>query len=190
MGGRGRRGGAVGGWGWREEEVVPDLTGAPLEVLRGCVLRAIGWSALAGVILGAGHVALTVALLAVTHFPNRLALPGGEVRFFVLFGALQGAIAGLAVGVANGLVLGAVMLGRIVPRCRARRYRRLLGLVGATTTLLGLWGGRLLLGMPTLMGAGPAETAIGMVLAGLGGWWVGDRVARWYIGETIGWDRE
>jgi hypothetical protein len=60
----------------------------------------------------------------------------------------------------------------------------------AVIAVLGVWGGRQLIGLPyPLLAGGAGDHIIGLAGACLGGWWVGDRVARWYIAETAGWNQ-
>ena len=57
-----------------------------------------------------------------------------------------------------------------------------------TATEIGL--AYLLLPVPgEFRAAGYASTILTLLTAGLGGWWVGNRVASWYITETLGWDQ-
>jgi hypothetical protein len=172
---------------YREEEVEPGLMNDPLGLLRGCLLRAIGWSVLAGTVLGAGA---TILMAVRGYSVGVLTTSASWVGGMTIIGAAQGAILGLVVGVASGLAIAAVTLVDVVTRRRVRWYRHLVGAVGAVVTVLGVWGGRQFFGVPfPLLVAGPGELVLGLALAGLGGWWVGDRVARWCIAETAGWDQ-
>lgn len=179
----------MGDWRRHEEETGRDLPHDPLALLRQCIPRAVGWSTLAGLLVGAGYVALPI--FQYSSAKELIASGDNWMTAIVVLGAGPGAIIGLVVGIANGLVLTAVILVSSVRHWRTRWYRRLLGAVGAVTTLLGLWGERQLFGVPYLLpAAGPSHVIVALVLAGLGGWWVGTRLARWYITETLSWDQE
>ena len=171
-------------WRWHEEEVGPDLTSDPLALLRGCILRAIGWSVVVGVLVGVGYVVLPIFRYASAGS----LITSVDIVGMMGAGAVPGAIIGLMVGIANGLVLAVVTLISFV---RLRCYRAFFGIVSTVTTLLSLWVDRLVLGVPYVVpAAGPGHVIVALVLAGLGGWWVGDRLAQWYVTATLGWDRE
>lgn len=166
-------------WRWREKEVEPDN---PLALLRGCLLRTIGWLTLAGLLLGTGYI----AVMALLRLSAGSRLPGGTLGYFIGAGMLQGAITGLVAGITTALALAApVLISNALGR-PIRRSRLLFGTIGAICTVLVVWGGQRLFGVPyPLLAAGPGDVTLGLALAGLGGWWVGDRVARWYLSETI-----
>jgi hypothetical protein len=166
-------------WCWLEEEAAPDLAHDRAAVVRGCLVRAIGWAIAAGGVLGGGYVALQLPL-------RPQGLPGGTPLVFLVLGMAQGAGAGLAVGAASGLAFAALTLAAGAA-LRARGYRPLLGAVGAGIAVLATWAGRQALGWPyPLLAAGPADLLLGLALAGLDGGWVGDRVARWYVAGMAG----
>jgi hypothetical protein len=162
---------------WREEDLDPPPATSPLDLIRGCLQRAVGWSILAGIVLGGGYVAV--------QLPFRpYGLPGGTPLVFLFLGTAQGFAAGLAVGVMCGIVFAVPVLAVGAPH-RVRGYRPLLGLAGAGIAALYVWTMRLTTGWPyPYLASGPGDHLLGVLLAGLGGWWVGDRVARWRIREA------
>lgn len=167
-------------WRWREEDVGPDHAHDWAVVVRGCLGRAIGWSFVAGAVLGGAYVAVQAPF----RFP-----PGGQTNSLAALqmwgpmGVVQGAIAGLAVGTSSGFTFAALMLARGV----IHRYRFFLHAVGAGIAMFGVWARRQVMGLPyPLMAAGPIDLLLGLAMSGLGGWWVSDRVARWYLTEIFG----
>jgi hypothetical protein len=178
-----RQGRGGGDWRWREEEVEPDLAHDPLDLLRGCLLRASGWSAVVGLLLGASASVLSAmrgysagVLISATPWVWNMAI----------LGAAQGAVIGLALGALTGVALAAATLVGGMPSRPARRQRRVLGGIAAAIGVGGLGGWLWLVaasGSPLRPGLG--DTLLGLAVAGLGGWWVGTRVARW-LAETGG----
>ncbi|MCC6627468.1 MAG: hypothetical protein IT340_08720 [Chloroflexi bacterium] len=122
----------------------------------------------------------------VAQLPFRLpGLPGGTPSVFLALGVAQGAGLGVVVGAASGLAFAALTLAGAAT-FGASRYRLLLGSVGMGIAVFATWAGRVSVGLPfPLLAAGPADILLGLTLAGLGGWWVGDRVARWYLAEAV-----
>ncbi|MCC6627172.1 MAG: hypothetical protein IT340_07185 [Chloroflexi bacterium] len=178
----------MGDWLRRETEGGPDGAPGLPALMRGCALRAISWSIVAGSVLGACYVVLVVALFALpwdapgSVMTSTVRLTG--VLPFLPIGTVQGAIVGLVVGLANGCAL-AMAVRWLVRRRPIRQHGRLLRVVATATSILGLWVGRPVLGVPTLLTTtGAGAIVLGLALTGLGGWWVGDRVARWYLSEA------
>lgn len=146
---------------WHEEETEPGVTADRLALLRDCLLRTIGWSVLAGALLGVGYI----LPLIIPYSDSRNLTPSGIdiwLRAIVSLGAGSGAIIGLIVGFGTGLVLATVLLFLPGRHRRTRWYPPLLGAVGTMASLLGLWGERHLLGVPYLLpAAGPSHVAVG-----------------------------
>jgi hypothetical protein len=185
LGGSGK-GAALADWRYHEEEVGLGPATAPLEMLRACLLRATAWSVLVGALLGAGYI----TVMAVLRLSSGSRLPGGTLDFFVFASVLQGAITGLTVGVVGGLNMAMMALVSVAVRRQNRWYGPVWGIIGVVIAVLGAWGGRQMVGLPyPLLAAGSGDVIFGLTLAGLGGWWVGARVARWYVAETDGWER-
>ncbi len=179
-------------------------------LLWGCVWRGSLLGVTLGASLGAAYGALLLAGAAVvTSVGAALGAWEGSINtwmgavYLAPYGAIFGAVFGTILGLPLGVLLG-VLIAAVTGVCSLRdrgaeQCRRILGPASAATSialLLGLWVG---LGADPsgfvfventsgVFDDGPVDLIFVMLLptlvAGVAGWWIGQRVAAWYAREA------
>jgi len=187
-------------WRYREEESLPDQASGVWGLVRGCLARAIGWLALAGVVLAPSYVWLAGLVFMAPGQPA--VLVSGWLWGFMLLSLAPGVAGGAVIGLASSTVLAAALLLNARLGYPAWRFPVVLGALATTAAILTYWGLRHVIEGYRLPLWEPSDIPLSYIMkaiaffilqlvsVGVAGWWTGSRVARWYRTEFVGREQE